>query len=341
MPDESLPLVPLAGSQLARHGSGGGRILDDMVSSTLTTSQKEGALVPRYRIGNIDFCEPDYRQMLLWAEEMVMTPEEVLLALWDGESNLFTGYTPAYEIFNSTYIENGRLKCVKWDFARLPIHRFNWIKDLEIEGLDYVGNCSFGVIAPMLPSLIVLRCCNCNLRALEISKLKNLRDLQCGDNCLEEINLENATTLERLWCPRNNISSLDVSQCFRLKDLWCGSNQLVELNIKNLALIEELWCDNNKLTTIDLSSSSELKELYCYDNLICEIDLSGAPQLQTLWINDNPLSELDLSGTQELRTLWCDGTYLSELDIRPLQHLESLTYDRDSTRLIQRPDQDF
>jgi DNA topoisomerase-3 len=42
-----------------------------------------------------------------------------------------------------------------------------------------------------------------------------------------------------------------------------------------------------------------------------------------------------------LTELYCRGNQITQLDIRPLRELRDLRYDVDSTRLIQRPDQNF
>jgi Leucine-rich repeat (LRR) protein len=320
MPDDSLPLVPLSGSQLARHGSGGGRILDDMVSSALTTSQKQGALIPRYRIGDIDFCEPDYRQMLLWAEHLVMTPEELLLALWDGESNLFTGHGPAYEVFNSTYIENGRLKCVKWDFEKLPLRHYEWMQGLEIKRLEYWGNAPMGIIAPALPTLTSLGCCGCQVLEIDLDHVPSLRELDCSCNELGKLNFGPLPRLTKLDCA------------------CCG---LTELELTNITALESLDCCMNELSEIHLEFLGALKVLSCSENRLRKLSLANCEMLEKLYCPHNHLSELDLSKNPKIRSLSCEGNMLEELDIRPLQYLEELTYDHERTRLIQRPDQDF
>jgi Leucine-rich repeat (LRR) protein len=321
MPDESLPLVPLAGSQLARHGSGGGRILEDMVSSTLSTSKKEVALVPRYRIGDIDFCGPDYWQMLLWAEHLVMTPEELLLALWDGESNLFTGHGPAYEVFNSTYIENGRLKCVKWDFEKLPLRHFEWMQGLEIESLKYWWEVPMGIIAPALPTLASLWCISCAAFRIDLSHVPALRELNCSLNPeLEKLNLGSVPRLKSLNCTLAGQSELDLAMVHELESLICPSNAICELHLGFLGALKALNCSDNRLRKLSLANCESLEKLDCSRNQIARLNLSKNPKI---------------------RSLSCQENMLEELDIRPLKHLEELTYDRDRTRLIQRPDQDF
>ncbi len=84
-----------------------------------------------------------------------------------------------------------------------------------------------------------------------------------------------------------------------------------------------------------------ITELNCSYNQRTKLDLSAVPQLTRLDCRDNRLTSLDLSFVPRLDWLRCDGNPLAELDIRPLARLKNLLYDRDKTRLIQRPDQHF
>jgi hypothetical protein len=63
--------------------------------------------------------------------------------------------------------------------------------------------------------------------------------------------------------------------------------------------------------------------------------------IQTIDCGDCRLIELDLSAVPLLTDLGCSDNELTELDIRPLWNLTELSYDKDKTRLIQRPDQNF
>ena len=53
------------------------------------------------------------------------------------------------------------------------------------------------------------------------------------------------------------------------------------------------------------------------------------------------ISKLDLSHVPNLTFLSCKNSGITELDISSLASLEHFFYDKSSTRLIQRPDQNF
>lgn len=82
MSPEDFPLVHQLGSSLVAAGLSGGRIVAEMMRGALALSRvdakAEAALVPRFKIGEHEFCEPDYRQILLWAESLEMGLEMVV-----------------------------------------------------------------------------------------------------------------------------------------------------------------------------------------------------------------------------------------------------------------------
>ena len=173
------------------------------------------------------------------------------------------------------------------------------------------------------------------VRSANISSLKGieyfteLTDLDCYDNALTELNLNNNTKLEYLDCMDNGIKSLDLSGntllievlCYDnqlqtlelgtnnfLDHLYCENNQLTSLNISGLAKLEVLDCSNNKLQSLNLSGNPALKELDCYKNQISTLNLSGNPALRSLSCYENLLTELDITNNPELTTnhVYCD-----------------------------------
>lgn len=379
MPDDSLPLVPLSGSQLVRHGSGGWRILEDMVSSTLTTSKQEGALVPRYRIGDIDFCEPDYRQMLLWAERFDKNPTDFLASLLGNEGIEYYGS-------KGTLIVNGRIHRLSWDMVMFPEFRLDYGPHLALDYLEFFDH----VRTPLTPpptshhlrryfqhsieerllkrtpqnddysELTIDYDCPIERRLAEHrgGKQKTL-SLSCptlrvltirGTNFidLECIDLSSLKELRVSHKP-GFIKSLSAESCPALEGLDCHGTVLQKLVLRDYESLSWLDCSQCGLETLNLtfSQNSPLKQLNCRENelrgeeLLLAFIFGDFQKLEKLDCSFNHLSILHLDSTPNIRRLSCEGNMLEELDIRPLQHLESLTYDRDRTRLIQRPDQNF
>ena len=80
-------LVPRPSSAVEKAVPGVKRILSGMVSDTLALAKEQRALAPtKFRIGDYEWCEPDYRQILIWAEETGLKPEEVIARLLDQQS---------------------------------------------------------------------------------------------------------------------------------------------------------------------------------------------------------------------------------------------------------------
>lgn len=76
-------LIPRSSSALEKIGPGPKGILTRMVSDALAVARsKEKALtVARFRIGNYEFCEPDYRQIMLWGKALELDPQDVVQLL--------------------------------------------------------------------------------------------------------------------------------------------------------------------------------------------------------------------------------------------------------------------
>lgn len=62
---------------LARNRPGAGAILDRMVGDAAAARRRRQEAARR-RIGDYEFREPDYTQVLIWAEAVGMSPEELV-----------------------------------------------------------------------------------------------------------------------------------------------------------------------------------------------------------------------------------------------------------------------
>jgi len=108
---ENFALVPRSPGPLERVEPGARRLLSGMVADTLALATKEHvrSSAPKYQIGRGELCQPDYQQILLWAEETRQTPAEVVewLVYW-----------------KSTF-RQGRLAEIQWDDWALRAQRFD------------------------------------------------------------------------------------------------------------------------------------------------------------------------------------------------------------------------
>lgn len=337
MRNEKQPLVLLPSSGLALVRPQDGGIVAEMVSGALVRVRE--ALVPRYKIGDHVFCEPDYQQILLWANVLKLDPETVIEGIltepefeWDHNSR--------------SQIADGRIIQLYWDMCLLPLDSFEWTTGLAIKSITF----TFSRTPPLskersltlpLPELQFLKCGSMRLISLDLSAVSKLRRLNCSGNLLEQLDLSALPLLTHLSCGVNKLTSLDLHAVPELVDLWCDANHLTSLDLTANPNLIKLYCDGNQLTSLDLSGVPHLTDLNCWDNKIVSLDLSAVPQLKDLICGHNQLTRLELSAVPLLIELFCKPNQITELDIRPLQNLKELDYEMDTTRLIQRPDQNF
>ena len=299
-------LVRRPPSAVEKAEAGTKRVLSSMVADALSLAAKEKTAVPsrKFRIGEYEWREPDYRQILLWAKALGLEPQEVIRELLTEPAK--------------TSFVDGALLAVDWYFESLP---FGWIDGLTMTSLAYWSvPKERASLAPRLPSLTSLSCDQLLLTALDLSAVPKLEWLWCSGNQLTELDLSSVPMLRIFWCDENALTGLDLSSVPLLTEFGCQGNQFIELDPSCLPLLTELWCTENQLTELDLSAVPLLTKLGCSKNQLIELDLSHVPLLESLYCKDNPIDKLD---------------------IRHLKHLRELTYDRTITRLIQRPDQHF
>jgi hypothetical protein len=87
---------------------------------------------------------------------------------------------------------------------------------------------------------------NRDITVLDVSKFKNLKKLNCNNNQLTSLQLnENLVTL---FCSNNQLTSLHLND--NLQELHCHTNQLTSLHLnKNLKTLNTTQFDNNFLYT--------------------------------------------------------------------------------------------
>lgn len=151
----------------------------------------------------------------------------------------------------------------------------------------------------------------------------NLRHLQCNDNQLTTLNLQNFALLEDVSCSNNLISSLLLTGCTNLNLLICSNNQLTFLDISGFPLLNELDCDNNTISVLSTIDCPNLTYLNFNNNPLLYVDVTNCSSLVSLSFNVyNSLNTLNLSGCTSLNFL---NLGYSQLNSLVLQNLTSLT----------------
>jgi Leucine Rich Repeat (LRR) protein len=344
-------LVPRSSGALEKAEPGAKRILAGMVADTLALANRDSRApsAPKFRIGVYELCEPDYLQLMAWAEQVRLTPLEVLRRLKEGLRRKG----------NETRIENGKFTKLNWDAGLLPVSDFQISYALELTELSFPPIESIDESGPEdLEGITAEEDCpqgyDYSARILRISAvdLPKLRRLDCTCIGLENLAVVLAPALERLDCGWNRLSTLDLCFCPKLKELICVGNRILDhLDLKPVPELVELDCRMNQIKELHLSPATKLKKLNCGDNfmeelvlpylpvlveLVCcsntyyggtvleKIDLKNTPNLRVLDCSYNALQNLDLSAVPGLRELDCDHNPLTKLDLSPVPMLERL-----------------
>jgi Leucine-rich repeat (LRR) protein len=81
--------------------------------------------------------------------------------------------------------------------------------------------------------------------ALDVSRNNNLLILLCCNGELKELDVSKNTNLQELYCIGNKLTVLDVSNNIALTDLLCNQNSLTALDVsRNTALLRLDYSDN-------------------------------------------------------------------------------------------------
>ena len=204
---QSHSLILLPSSALGKLSAGPMAIMDGMVSDALAIvrSHERALAAKRFRIGGYEFCDPDYRQILIWAKALRLKPDEVVNRLLCTEIK----YNSA---MHKLEVINGHIVKLAWDFQLLPISVFEWVNGLCIQSIAFKGK-STANIALQLPMLQELYCFCIHLIQLELTNVPNLTVLWCSHNSsFSKLNLSNVPNLITLICGFNKITELDLSK---------------------------------------------------------------------------------------------------------------------------------
>jgi hypothetical protein len=299
-------LVPRPGTGLAETGRRKHPVLARMSRDLLARAEAQGLSTARYRLGKYVFREPDYRQILDWAEALGKAPEWVLEQL--EESKLEPGKWEDWEPITFV-VEDGAIRSLVWDFDRLPQALNSWTNGLLIKNFGLKGK------YPDFEQVLTL-------------SLPYLRNLYCCELGITQLNLSNTPKLTMINCRSNRLASLDLSATPKLTKIDCSDNLLTALSLFNLSNLKELNCTSNQLAEIELFSVPKLTRLACGWNSLTELNISMVPDLIHLWCSANRISELDLSLVPKLTRLWCYHTQIKTLNLFSVPVLSELRCDK-------------
>ena len=126
----------------------------------------------------------------------------------------------------------------------------------------------------------------------------DLESLNCSDNRITSLDLNNNIKLIDLFCQDNtSLKSLIVTNCAVLERLNCSNTSITSLYVLSCANLRNLICENTKLTSLTVTGISTLKNISC----------SNTTTLKTLncFNNGSNFTHLYFSGCTGLETLSC------------------------------------
>ena len=121
-----------------------------------------------------------------------------------------------------------------------------------------------------------------SIKMLDLSKVPNLTELDCGGNELSVLNLSNVPKLTKLVCIVNKLKGLDLADVPSLEMLACDTNKLTKLDLSNVQKLIVLNCARNQITHLDFSHTPLLTSLYCQKNQLSVLDVRKCPNLEKL-----------------------------------------------------------
>lgn len=110
-----------------------------------------------------------------------------------------------------------------------------------------------------------------------------LKELDCSDTAIGELDLSHNTELEVLDCYSNyRLEKLNISNCSKLRELDCGCAPLQEIDLKNNPQLTRLICSHTDLKSLDISNNQLLEEVNVFSSYLIKLDVSNNPKLKYL-----------------------------------------------------------
>ena len=166
-----------------------------------------------------------------------------------------------------------------------------------------------------------------NISSLKgIEAFPNLKELNCGNDSIQKLDLRQNPELEKLICNKNQLTQLDLSKNPQIYHLNCSENQLKQLDVSNLKELLTLDCSHNDLEQLDVKNSKILVALNCSANQLTELDadVTHKPNLERVECQNNQLTSLILGQNKLLKKLNCAHNQLPQLNLNNMSALKEL-----------------
>lgn len=135
-----------------------------------------------------------------------------------------------------------------------------------------------------------LRLYNQNISDLTgIESFSNLKGMDCSNNALATLNLNNFLSLNYLYCSNNNMTNLTLSNCFNLAYLTCDNNLMTSIDLSSTRVYKVYVRNNPNLTYLNLKNGFITDGYYSFK-------MAAVP----------PPPPSDISGNSNLINICCD-----------------------------------
>ena len=157
-----------------------------------------------------------------------------------------------------------------------------------------------------------------DVNSLNIADLTGIEDftalteLNCRNNQLTSLDINQNTALTELQCQNNQLTSLDVSQNTALTFLDCGYNQITTLDVSQNTALTSFFCWNNQIECLDVSSNTALVVLECSINLLEQLNTKNGNFLN-MYVNalSNNLPCVEVENIANAITNWLFESFTS------------------------------
>lgn len=120
-------------------------------------------------------------------------------------------------------------KITSLDLSRNTVIERVWVGENRLTSLKLGGT-----------SLTDLEVAGNRLKNLDVSRFRDLEQLDCSDNLLTGLDVSKNTALRKLYCGGNGLTVLDVSRNTRLGVLHCAGNRITRLDIRRCGPLNRL-----------------------------------------------------------------------------------------------------
>lgn len=161
-----------------------------------------------------------------------------------------------------------------------------------------------------------------------IRSFTNLKVLDCSNNFIQNLDLQNLLQLEELRCSYNNnlLTNININGCTSLKIIKCGNNQFTTLDFSGINSLEEVDCEGNTIHNLDFSNQHLLKKVNALNSYQLQtINFDNCTALENIQITEAPLNKIILDNLGNLKYVTLNNnTALQTLELNALPNLTFL-----------------